>query len=136
MTVSQDNISRRQSSQWKSLAHKRAGLFCIVREPRAAGQRSGITSTGWNIVVGDSFIKSPQSFRSVESGSTMSEQDFYMAKYAIGDVVKKNSSRSGVVRAIFKTLAGELCYAVEHEGALDFVEEAKLSPSTKTDLAA
>ena len=66
----------------------------------------------------------------------MSEQDFYMAKYAIGDVVKKNSSRSGVVRAIFKTLAGELCYAVEHEGALDFVEEAKLSPSTKTDLAA
>jgi len=65
----------------------------------------------------------------------MSEQDFYMAKYAIGDVVKKNNG-SGVVRAIFKTLAGELCYAVEHEGALDFVEEAKLSPSTKTDLAA
>ena len=65
----------------------------------------------------------------------MSEQDFYMAKYAIGDVVKKNNG-SGVVRAIFKTLAGELCYAVEYEGALDFVEEAKLSPSTKTDLAA
>ena len=59
-----------------------------------------------------------------------------MAKYAIGDVVKKNSGRSGVVRAIFKTFAGELCYAVEHEGALDFVEEAKLSPSTKADLAA
>ena len=58
-----------------------------------------------------------------------------MARYAIGDVVKKNN-RSGVVRAIFKTIAGELCYAVEHEGALDFVEEAKLSPSTKTDLAA
>jgi hypothetical protein len=41
-----------------------------------------------------------------------------MAKYAIGDVVKKNNGGSGVVRAIFKTLAGELCYAVEHEGAL------------------
>ena len=59
-----------------------------------------------------------------------------MAKHAIGDVVKKNNGRSGVVRAIFKNLAGEPCYAVEHEGALDFVEEAKLSPSTKTDLAA
>jgi hypothetical protein len=64
------------------------------------------------------------------------EQDLYMAKYAIGDIVKKNNGGSGVVQAIFKTLAGELCYAVEHEGALDFVEEAKLSPSTKADLAA
>ena len=68
--------------------------------------------------------------------SRVREQDFYMAKYAIGDVVKKNNGGSGVVRAIFKTLAGELCYAVEHEGALDFVEEAKLSPSPKADLAA
>ena len=59
-----------------------------------------------------------------------------MAKYAIGDVVKKNKRGNGVVRAIFKTLAGELCYAVEHEGTLDFVEEAKLSPSPKADLAA
>jgi hypothetical protein len=60
-----------------------------------------------------------------------------MAKYAIGDVVKKNNDgKSGVVRAVFKTLTGELCYAVEHEGALDFVEEAKLSPSTRADLAA
>jgi hypothetical protein len=59
-----------------------------------------------------------------------------MAKYAIGDVVKKNNGRSGMVRAIFKTMAGELCYAVEHEGAVDFVEEAKLSPSIKADLAA
>jgi hypothetical protein len=59
-----------------------------------------------------------------------------MAKYAIGDVVKKNNGRTGVVRAIFKTLAGELCYAVEHEGALDFVDEANLSPAAKTELAA
>src|ERR1700687_1689173 len=87
-------------------------------------------------VVSDSFMKSPQSFRSVESRSTIGEQDFFMAKYAIGDVVKKNNGRSGVVRAIFKTFAGELCYAVENEGSLVFVEEAKLSPSTKTDLAA
>ena len=59
-----------------------------------------------------------------------------MAKYAIGDAVKSGNGGGGIVRAIFKTLAGELCYAVEHEGALDFVEEAKLSPNPRTDLAA
>jgi hypothetical protein len=59
-----------------------------------------------------------------------------MAKYAIGDVVKKDNGRSAVVRAIFMTIDGELRYAVENEGALDFVEEASLSASPKTDLAA
>jgi hypothetical protein len=59
-----------------------------------------------------------------------------MAKFAIGDVVIKDKGGTGMVRAIFTTMAGELCYAVEHKGALDFVEEAKLSNSPKTDLAA
>ena len=59
-----------------------------------------------------------------------------MANFAIGDVVNKDKGRTGTVRAIFTTMAGELCYAVEHEGAVDFVEEAKLSDSPKTDLAA
>jgi hypothetical protein len=59
-----------------------------------------------------------------------------MANFAIGDVVKKDKGRTGTVRPIFTTMAGELCYAVEHEGAVDFVEEAKLSDSPKTDLAA
>jgi hypothetical protein len=59
-----------------------------------------------------------------------------MAKFAIGDFVIKDKGGTGIVQAIFTTMAGELCYAVEHEGALDFVEEAKLSDSPKTDLAA
>jgi hypothetical protein len=59
-----------------------------------------------------------------------------MAKYAIGDVVKKDNGGSGVVRATFTTLTGGLFYAVEHEGTIDFVEEAKLSSSTRADLAA
>jgi hypothetical protein len=59
-----------------------------------------------------------------------------MAKFAIGDVVKKDKGGTGTVRAIFTTIAGELCYAVEHEGTVDFVEEAKFSDSPKTDLAA
>jgi hypothetical protein len=59
-----------------------------------------------------------------------------MAKYAIGDVVKEDKRANAVVRAIFTTMDGELRYAVENEGALDFVEEARLSASPKTDLAA
>jgi hypothetical protein len=59
-----------------------------------------------------------------------------MSKFAIGDVVKKYRGGSAVVRAIFTTTDGELRYAVENEGALDFVEEAGLSASPKTDLAA
>ena len=65
-----------------------------------------------------------------------SEEDLFMAKYAIGDAVKTGNGGSGIVRAIFKTLAGELCYAAEHEGAPDFVKEAKLSPNPRTDMAA
>jgi hypothetical protein len=59
-----------------------------------------------------------------------------MAKFAIGDVVLKDKGGTGIVRAIFTTMDGELRYAVENEGALDFVEEARLSNSPKTDLAA
>ena len=87
-------------------------------------------------IVSDSFIKSTQTLHSVEPRSTISEQDSCMAKFAIGDVVIKDKGGTGIVRAIFTTMAGELCYAVEHKGALDFVEEAKLSNSPKTDLAA
>jgi hypothetical protein len=58
-----------------------------------------------------------------------------VAKYAIGDVVTKDKS-SVVVRAIFTTSEGHLRYAVENEGTLDFVEEARLSPSAKSKLAA
>ena len=59
-----------------------------------------------------------------------------MAKFAIGDVVIKDKGGTGIVRAIFTTMAGELCYAVEREGAGDFVDEAKVSDSPKMDLAA
>ena len=59
-----------------------------------------------------------------------------MAKYAIGDVVAKDNKSGGVVRAIFTTVEGQLRYAVESEGALNFVEEDRLSPSPKSNLAA
>jgi hypothetical protein len=59
-----------------------------------------------------------------------------MAKYTVGDVVTKDTKGSVVVRAIFTTIEGQLRYAVEDDGALDFIEEARLSPSPKSNLAA
>jgi hypothetical protein len=44
-------------------------------------------------VVTESFINSTQTFRSVESRSTINEQDSSMAKFAIGDVVVKDKGR-------------------------------------------
>ena len=59
-----------------------------------------------------------------------------MAKFALGDVVRKTKGGDGVVRAIFTTREGELTYAVEKEGALDFVDEDKLSLQPEPELAA
>jgi hypothetical protein len=59
-----------------------------------------------------------------------------MAKFALGDVVRKTKGGDGVVRAIFTTRDGELTYAVEKEGALDFVDEDKLSHQREPELAA
>ena len=47
-------------------------------------------------------------------------------------MVRKNNGGDGVVRAIFTTKDGELPYAVEKEGALDFVDETKLSHQQAT----
>jgi hypothetical protein len=59
-----------------------------------------------------------------------------MAKYAIGDAVIHDKRTSVVIRAIFTTLEGKLKYAVENDGALDFVEEDRLSRDTNSGLAA
>jgi hypothetical protein len=74
------------------------------------------------------FIDSPQTF-------PLSRPGLYMASYAIGEMVKKSKGGTGVIRAIYTTMEGEQRYAIEDEGALDFVDEASLSRVSKTDLA-
>ena len=66
----------------------------------------------------------------------ISEQHFSMAGYRIGETVKQAKGGIGVIRAIFTTMEGEQRYAVENEGALDFVDEANLSPASEANLAA
>jgi hypothetical protein len=51
-----------------------------------------------------------------------------MAKFAIGDHVAKGKSSTGKVVAIFTTSEGELRYAVENDGALQFILENELAP--------
>jgi hypothetical protein len=51
-----------------------------------------------------------------------------MAKFAIGDIVAKGKNNTGKVVAVYTTVDGELRYAVENEGALQFVLEDELVP--------
>ena len=50
-----------------------------------------------------------------------------MAKFAIGDTVSKGKNIGRVV-AVFTTIDGELRYAVEDDGALQFILETELTP--------
>jgi hypothetical protein len=59
-----------------------------------------------------------------------------MANYKIGERVKKTRGGTGVIRAVFTTMEGDPRYAVENEGALDFVDEEGLTPIPRVDLAA
>ena len=51
-----------------------------------------------------------------------------MPKFAVGDAVEKAAGEDGIVVAIFTTTEGEPRYAVESEGALQFVLETELIP--------
>jgi hypothetical protein len=51
-----------------------------------------------------------------------------MAKFAIGDAVARGKTSTGKIVAIFTTVDGEIRYAVEHEGALQFLLETELVP--------
>jgi hypothetical protein len=64
------------------------------------------------------------------------ERNFSMTDYRIGQAVKRAKGGTGVIRAVFMTMEGERRYAVENEGALDFVDEASLLPVSPTDMAA
>ncbi|MCP3476353.1 hypothetical protein NLM33_39735 [Bradyrhizobium sp. CCGUVB1N3] len=59
-----------------------------------------------------------------------------MAKFALGDVVNSDKGRRGVVRAAYMSREGRQCYAVEKDGAMDFLEEEKLTAAPRVELAA
>jgi hypothetical protein len=52
--------------------------------------------------------------------------EFPMAKFSIGEVVDQPKGHSGVIVAVFTTTDGELRYAVDHEGELQFPSETSL----------
>ncbi|MHB0769100.1 hypothetical protein [Bradyrhizobium sp. 5.13L] len=59
-----------------------------------------------------------------------------MRKFALGDVVNSDKGRRGVVRAAFRSREGKQFYAVEKDGTIDYLEEDRLSPAPRVELAA
>jgi hypothetical protein len=59
-----------------------------------------------------------------------------MANFKLGELVKKDKGGTAIVRAIFTAKEGELMYAVERDGALDFIPERRLLPAISSELAA
>ena len=93
----------------------------------------------WNwkqkLFVARSYIH-PNRSLALSRCSTINEQGLGMTKFKIGEMVIKAKGGVGMIRAIFTTMNGERCYAVENEGTVDFVEESKLSAPSRVDLAA
>ena len=59
-----------------------------------------------------------------------------MARFKLGDVVKKERGGLAVIRAVFVNKDGLQMYAVEKDGSFDFVDEPRLSLEEITELAA
>ena len=59
-----------------------------------------------------------------------------MKKFALGDVVNSDKGRRGVVRAAYRTKEGQQFYAVEKDGAMEYLEEDRLTPAPRVELAA
>ena len=59
-----------------------------------------------------------------------------MKKFALGDVVNSDKGRRGVVRAAYRTKEGQQFYAVEKDGAIDHLEEDRLTLAPRVELAA
>jgi len=59
-----------------------------------------------------------------------------MAKFALGETVTDEKGRAAIVRAAFLTKEGQQSYAIELNGAINFIEEIKLRNTPASNLAA
>jgi hypothetical protein len=59
-----------------------------------------------------------------------------MTEFKLGDEVCRDNGRRGVIRAIFLNREAVRMCAVEISGALDFIEESRLSAPPQAKLAA
>ena len=59
-----------------------------------------------------------------------------MAKFALGKPVADEKGRTVTIRAAFLSKEGQQHYAVEFNGAISFVEEARLANPRPPELAA
>jgi hypothetical protein len=59
-----------------------------------------------------------------------------MTRFKIVETIKKTNSGVGTVRAIFTTIDGEQCYAVQREGHAKFRRRSETAEAISGDLAA
>jgi hypothetical protein len=59
-----------------------------------------------------------------------------MAMFALGEAVADEKGRMAIVRAAFLSREGQQHYAVEQHGAINFVEERKLTGAAPADRTA
>ena len=59
-----------------------------------------------------------------------------MAKFVLGETVADERGRIAIIRAAFLTKEGQQNYAIELNGAISFIEEAKLKQAAALDVAA
>lgn len=59
-----------------------------------------------------------------------------MKKFVLGDVVNSDKGRRGIVRAAYRSKEGQQFYVVERDGAMDYLEEDRLSLAPRVELAA
>src|SRR3569623_1720732 len=64
------------------------------------------------------------------------KRDVEKKKFALGDVVNSDKGRRGVVRAAYRSKEGQQFYAVEKDGAIDYLEEHRLTAAPRVALAA
>jgi hypothetical protein len=78
----------------------------------------------------------PPTILAVAEGIGQKTCEYEMKKFALGDVVNSDKGRRGVVRAAYRSKEGQQFYAVEKDGAMDYLEEDRLSPAPRVELAA
>jgi hypothetical protein len=64
------------------------------------------------------------------------ERTIGMARFALGETVTDERGRAAIVRAAFLTKDGQQSYAIELNGAINFIEETKLKGAPPSELAA
>jgi hypothetical protein len=124
VTIQRQSCERTDGERFTSHVAEEFIPYCLVQ------------SHDGTAIVSDRLAHFPQTLRRAESRSMINQLGLLHGKICDWRCChQRQQERRNRPRHLHND-RGQLRYAVENEGALDFVEEARLSPSPKNDLAA